>query len=71
MGESAGPRAQFRFDRCVRLEFYGATLTSDAEVLACRELDDALGLTETANESLQERRGGRNVQHRLVGLLRQ
>ena len=33
--------------------------------------DDALGLTETANECLQESRGGRNVQHRLVGLLRQ
>ena len=38
---------------------------------ACRELDDALGLTETADECLQESRGGRNVQHRLVGLLRQ
>ena len=34
-------------------------------------VDDALGLTETANECLQESRGGRNVQHRLVGLLRQ
>ena len=33
--------------------------------LACRELDDALGLTE---ECLQESRGGRNVQHRLVSL---
>ncbi len=71
MGESAGTRAQLRSDRRVRLLFFGATLTSDAEVLACRELDDALGLTETANESLQESRGGRNVQHRLVGLLRQ
>ena len=30
-----------------------------------------LGLTETASECLQESRGGRNVQHRLVGLLRQ
>ena len=29
------------------------------------------GLTETADECLQESRGGRNVQHRLVGLLRQ
>ena len=48
-----------------------ATITSDAGLLACRELDDALGLTETASECLQERSGGRNVQHRLVGLLRQ
>ncbi len=46
-------------------------ITSDAGLLACRELDDALGLTETTNECLQESRGGRNVQHRLVGLLRQ
>ena len=71
MGESTNPRAKLRFDRRVRLEFHGATITSDAGLLACRELDDALGLTETANECLQESRGGRNVQHKLVGLLRQ
>ena len=71
MGESTNPRAKLRFDRRIRLEFHGATITSDAGLLACRELDDALGLTETANECLQESRGGRNVQHRLVGLLRQ
>ena len=71
MGESTSPRATLRFDRRVRLEFRGATITSDAGLLACRELDDALGLTETASECLQESRGGRNVQHRLVGLLRQ
>ena len=71
MGESTNSRATLRFDRRIRLEFHGATITSDAGLLACRELDDALGLTETANECLQESRGGRNVQHRLVGLLRQ
>ena len=71
MGESTSPRAKLRFDRRVRLEFRGATITSDAGLLACRELDDALGLTETADECLQGNRGGRNVQHRLVGLLRQ
>ena len=71
MGESTNPRAKLRFDRRVRLECRGATITSDAGLLACRELDDALGLTETAEECLQESRGGRNVQHRLVGLLRQ
>ena len=70
MGESTNPRAKLRFDRRVRLEFRGATITSDAGLLACRELDDALGLTETANECLQESRGGRNVQQ-LVSLLRQ
>ena len=71
MGERTNSRAKLRFDRRIRLEFRGATITSDAGLLAWRELDDALGLTETADECLQESRGGRNVQHRLVSLLRQ
>ena len=71
MGESTKPRAKLRFDRRIRLEFHGSTITSDAGLLACRELDDALGLTETASECLQDTRGGRNVQHQLASLLRQ
>ena len=57
MGESTNPRGKLRFDRRIRLEFHGATITSDAGLLACRELDDALGLTKTASECLQESRG--------------
>ena len=71
MGESTKPRAKLRFDRRIRLEFHGSTITSDAGLLACRELDDAMGLTEKASECLQENRGGRNVQHQLISLLRQ
>ena len=71
MGESTDSRATLDFDRRLRLEFHGATITSDAGLLACRELDDSLGLTETATACLQESRGGRNVQHQLVPLLRQ
>ena len=59
------------FDRRLLLEFRGATITSDAGLLAYRELDNALGLTETATACLQESRGGRNVQHQLVPLLKQ
>ena len=71
MGESTYALATLRFDRRLRLEFLGATITSDAGLLACRELDDALGLTETASECLQESRSGRNGQHQFVALLRQ
>ena len=36
MGESTNPRAKLRFDRRIRIEFHGATITSDAGLLACR-----------------------------------
>ena len=71
MGESSNSHATLQFDRRVRLEFHGATITSDAGLLACRELDEALELTETATACLRENRTGRNIQHQLVPLLRQ
>ena len=71
MGESSDTPLKLQFDRRVRLDVRGATITSDAGLLACRELDAALGLTETANDYIHESRTGRNVQHRLLPLLRQ
>jgi hypothetical protein len=59
------------FDRRLKLEFHGARITSDAGLLAYRELDDALGLTATAASVLAEGGAGRNIRHRLLGLLRQ
>ena len=40
-------------------------------MLAYRELDDALGLTAMAGETLADARTGKNGRHALVGLLRQ
>ena len=71
MGESTKPPLKVQFDSRVRLEFRGATITSDAGLLAARELDEALELTEMARDHLKESRTGRNVQHPLVPLLRQ
>jgi hypothetical protein len=71
MGEKAKEALKLQFDKRLRLEFHGASITSDGGLLACRELDGALELTEVAPTYLRETRGGRNVQHELVPLLRQ
>ncbi len=55
----------------MKLGCHGSTVTSDAGLLAYRELDDALQLTSTAATGLHESRTGQNTQHSLLALLRQ
>ena len=59
------------FDRRLKLEFHGSRVTSDAGLLAYRELDDTLGLTALASNVLADSRTGKNGWHDVVGLLRQ
>lgn len=42
------------FNRNLRLEFHGASVSSDAGLLAYRELDNTLGLTEIADSILRD-----------------
>ena len=58
-GEADGTGLRVAFDRRLKLEFHGATVTPDAGLLAFRELDDALGLTAMAAEVLADPRTGR------------
>src|SRR5271169_5011136 len=70
-GEANGGTLTLDFDRRLRLQFRGAVITSDAGLLAYRELDDAVALTDMAGNVLADTRTGKNGQHQLVGLLRQ
>src|SRR6516225_8744561 len=55
----------------LRLEFRGSAITSNAGLLPYRELDDAMGLSDTGGDVLADARTGKNGRHQLVGLLRQ
>jgi hypothetical protein len=71
MGDGETAPLKLNFDSKVRLEFRGTTITSDAGLLACRELDDALGLIDSADDYLKDSRTGKNIRHKLIPLLRQ
>jgi len=71
VGESDDGALRVDFDRRLKLEFHGSRISSDAGLLAYRELDHALGLTDLASGTLSEARRGRNTCHLLAGLLRQ
>jgi hypothetical protein len=69
-GEAKEPPLSPIFDRRIKLEFHGARITSDGGLLAYRELDDALGLTDIAITKLLDGRRGRNTRPKLGGLFR-
>src|SRR5262245_39045181 len=71
MGDCQTEPLRPQFDRRLRLECHGATVTSDAGLLAYRELDNALQLTDSAADVLHDTRTGRNTRHSLAALMRQ
>ena len=68
MGDCQNGDLRVNFDRRLKLKFLGSQVTTDAGLLAYRELDEVLGLTEMAQDALHDSRLGSNKQHQLVDL---
>ena len=66
-GEANRGALRLDFDRRLLLQFRGSAITSDAGLLPYRQLDDAVGLTDTAANTLAHARTGKNGRHRLAG----
>ena len=71
MGDCQNDDLRVDFDGRLKLKFLGSQVTTDAGLLAYRELDEALRLTEMVQDALCDSRLGSNKQHQLVPLLRQ
>jgi len=71
MGEAGNRALRLKFDSRLKLEFRGAKITSDAGLLAYRELDEQFALTRAAADRLVDARRGKNTQHSMLALFRQ
>jgi len=71
MGDAKNDDLRVSFDSRLRVKFIGSKVTTDAGLLADREIDEMLGLTGMGLEMLTDLRLGSNKQHGLVPLLRQ
>ena len=65
MGEERKEALRFGFDGGLKLAFQGSRITSDAGLLAYRELDDVLGLTARGDDLLEDHRTGNSCASRL------
>jgi hypothetical protein len=70
-GAAKKPALRVAFNSCLKLEFHGSKVTSDAGLLADRELDAALCLTDLGENLLNDWRTVKNTQHSMVALMRQ
>ena len=71
MGQARKDVLRVDFDRSVKREFQGSTISSDDGLLAYRELDEAFALTVMADDLLTDLCTGSNIQPSLTALLRQ
>jgi hypothetical protein len=70
-GEPERSALRLDFDRRLMLQFRSSAITSDVGLLAYRELDDAMGLTDKGADTLADARTDKTFRHLLGGLLRE
>src|SRR5438309_9255546 len=71
VGDAESGPVRLSFNPQLRVEFRGATVTSDTGLLLPRELDERLGLSALIERHLSDPRTGRNFQFPLADLVRQ
>src|SRR3989441_8630924 len=71
VGDATSGPVRLSFNPQLRVEFQGATVTSDAGLLLPRELDERLGLDALIERHLADPRRGQNRQFPLPDLFRQ
>src|SRR5262249_24489363 len=71
VGDAECGPVRLSFNPQLRVEFRGATVTSDAGLPLPRELDERLGLSALIERNLSDPRSGRNSQFSLADLFRQ
>ncbi len=71
MGDRRKRALRVQFDGKIKLRFHGTKITSDAGLLAFRELDEAFRLTEKGGTLLSDCRRGKNTRHTMLAMLRQ
>src|SRR2546429_9148211 len=71
MGDAKSGPVRLSFNPQLRVEFHGATVTSDAGLLLPRELDERLGLDALIERYLTDPRTGHNRQFPVSDLFRQ
>ena len=61
MGEGRKQALRLDFDRTIKLEFHGASVSSDADLFPYRDLDEAARLTEQAAAERFDFHTGSNI----------
>ena len=54
MGDSRNGDLRVQFDRRLKLKSLGSKVTTDAGLLAYRELDEAIALTDTVQDTFKD-----------------